>query len=147
MNPERISSDISCRKFDVPIDVEEYKAWKVYKANKPTINGVTTTSKQVAEPSPSSFSEVPAVSDASATSEATPEVAPPSPSGPQYPTSFAHVVELISTGKPIPGIKQIPTTVLEGQSSESTKPKRRKPWEKDDSPATASESTASIIAT
>lgn len=49
-----------------------------------------------------------------------------------YPISFAQIVELISTGQPIPGIKDIPNTVLEGQSSESTKPRRRKPWEKDE---------------
>lgn len=43
--------------------------------------------------------------------------------------TFDHIVELITTGQPIPGIKSIPDTVLEGQSSESTKAKRRKPWE------------------
>lgn len=46
------------------------------------------------------------------------------------PASFAEICELIAEGKPIPGIKDIPDTVLEGQSSESQAEKRRKPWEK-----------------
>lgn len=48
-----------------------------------------------------------------------------------YPTSFAHIVELITTGQPIPGIKEIPSTVLEGQGTQSVKARRKKPWEKD----------------
>ncbi|PYI12130.1 hypothetical protein BO78DRAFT_392806 [Aspergillus sclerotiicarbonarius CBS 121057] len=49
---------------------------------------------------------------------------------PAYPSSFAHIVELITTGQPIPGIQQIPDTVLTGYDTPSEKPKRRKPWEK-----------------
>jgi len=52
---------------------------------------------------------------------------PPAP----YPTSFAHIVELVTTGQPIPGIREIPNTVLAGQSSQTSQSKRRKPWEKD----------------
>ncbi|KAF7593154.1 hypothetical protein BBP40_011867 [Aspergillus hancockii] len=50
---------------------------------------------------------------------------------PAYPSSFAHIVELITTGQPIPGIQQIPDTVLIGHDTPSTKPERRKPWEKE----------------
>ena len=53
---------------------------------------------------------------------------PPAP----YPTSFAQIVELISSGQPVPGIKEIPPTVLEGQGTQATKARRKKPWEKDD---------------
>ncbi len=53
---------------------------------------------------------------------------PPAP----YPTSFSQMVELITTGQPIPGIKEIPDTVLEGRASRATPVKRKKPWEKDD---------------
>lgn len=49
---------------------------------------------------------------------------------PAYPTSFAHIVELITTGQPIPGIQQIPDTVLDGHDITSEKPRRRKPWER-----------------
>lgn len=46
------------------------------------------------------------------------------------PASFAEICELIAEGKPIPGIKDIPDTVLEGQASESQTAQRKKPWEK-----------------
>ena len=52
---------------------------------------------------------------------------PPAP----YPTSFSQIVELITSGEPIPGIKEVPDTVLEGQASQPTTAKRKKPWEKD----------------
>ena len=52
---------------------------------------------------------------------------PPAP----YPTSFSQMVELITTGQPIPGIKEIPDTVLEGRASQATPVRRKKPWEKD----------------
>ncbi|KIV98957.1 uncharacterized protein PV09_09292 [Verruconis gallopava] len=50
-------------------------------------------------------------------------------SGPKL--SYQEIVELIQNGKPIPGIKEVPKTVLIGQGTVSTKPARRKPWEKD----------------
>jgi len=45
------------------------------------------------------------------------------------PASFADIVALIQSGQPIPGIRDIPDTVLTGQGSESTQAPRRKPWE------------------
>ena len=48
-----------------------------------------------------------------------------------YPNSFAQIADLIAKGGPIPGIKEIPDTVLSGKGSESRTAKRRKPWEKD----------------
>ena len=52
---------------------------------------------------------------------------------PPYPTSFAAIVDLITANKPVPGIEQIPNTVLEMGSSKIDKTQRRKkPWEKDD---------------
>ena len=59
------------------------------------------------------------------------EIEPPAP----YPTSFSQIVELITSGDPIPGIKEVPDTVLQGRSSQPTTVERRKPWEKDDSGA------------
>ena len=53
------------------------------------------------------------------------------PSGEELPPalSFQEIKALIEEGKPIPGIKDIPNTVLEGQGSEAQLEKRRKPWE------------------
>ncbi|KAA8916082.1 hypothetical protein TRICI_001733 [Trichomonascus ciferrii] len=47
------------------------------------------------------------------------------------PKSYNDIVELILSGKPIPGIMDIPNTTLgEEASSESKAPERKKPWEK-----------------
>lgn len=48
-----------------------------------------------------------------------------------YSNNYQHVVDLIVSGKPVPGIKHIPDTVLTEQSSKSEAPIRRKPWETD----------------
>lgn len=58
--------------------------------------------------------------------------APTAPDGEAalYPLSFNHIVELITSGQPIPGIKDVPDIVLEGQASQTMKAKRKKPWEK-----------------
>ncbi|KAJ5907998.1 hypothetical protein N7495_000680 [Penicillium taxi] len=55
----------------------------------------------------------------------------PSPD-PSYPSSFVHIAELIATGQPIPGIQEIPDTVLEGHDITSEKPRRQKPWERNE---------------
>ncbi|KAK9386380.1 hypothetical protein V1515DRAFT_605363 [Lipomyces mesembrius] len=48
-----------------------------------------------------------------------------------YPRTFAHIVELITSGKEVPGIKQIPNILLgETASSQPERPQRRKPWAK-----------------
>jgi len=51
--------------------------------------------------------------------------------GAPYPPTFAEIVELITSGKPIPGIKDIPPTLLTSQATKPTASKRRKPWEKE----------------
>ncbi|KAK8200850.1 hypothetical protein M8818_006167 [Zalaria obscura] len=51
------------------------------------------------------------------------------------PATFAQICEMIAEGKPIPGIKDIPDTVLEGQATQSTATPRKKPWERDATPA------------
>lgn len=52
------------------------------------------------------------------------------------PATFAEICEMIAQGKPIPGIKEIPDTVLEGQGTNATATRRKKPWEKDSSAST-----------
>lgn len=49
---------------------------------------------------------------------------------PPYSSNYQELVELIVSGKPVPGIKQIPDTVLTGQSSTASASQRVKPWEK-----------------
>lgn len=62
---------------------------------------------------------------------------PPTPSPPPpatadstpYPLSFAALANLIATGAPIPGIKDIPDKLAEGAPSVSTAQVQKKPWE------------------
>jgi len=44
--------------------------------------------------------------------------------------TFDEIVALIQSGQPIPGIRDIPDTVLTGQGSTTTTLARRKPWER-----------------
>lgn len=58
---------------------------------------------------------------------------PPPPHDPEatapLPMSFAHIVELITTGQPIPGIREVPDKISEEEVSESAKENKKKPWE------------------
>ncbi|KAH7089462.1 hypothetical protein FB567DRAFT_439177 [Paraphoma chrysanthemicola] len=123
------------RKFNINIDFDGYKAYRNARGRPPptppTLNGTQPLLDTAAVPASSGEGEggiMPAPADASE---------PPAP----YPTSFAHIVELITSGQPVPGIKEIPSTVLTGQGTEPAKPRRKKPWEKDDGPAAAQTST------
>lgn len=48
---------------------------------------------------------------------------------------------LITAGKPIPGIREIPPTVLEDQATKPAASKRRKPWEKESEDVNVEEGT------
>jgi hypothetical protein len=111
--PRRLTT---ARKYNTNIDFDGYKAYRDARGRPPPTpptNGATAAGLLPVEPA-----------DASE---------PPAP----YPTSFAHIVELITSGQPVPGIKEIPNTVLEGQGTESVKARRKKPWEKDEAEGTA----------
>ncbi|KAJ5698264.1 hypothetical protein N7462_000269 [Penicillium macrosclerotiorum] len=116
-----------------PIDFTAYKAWLT--ALKPPEASGLDPAGTLSQPSDKAYADETAM--ASSTE------APPL-SEPAYPSSFAHIVELITTGQPIPGIQEIPNTVLTGHDISSEKPRRRKPWEKDDDAApTLQESSGS----
>ncbi|CAI5759324.1 unnamed protein product [Candida verbasci] len=51
-------------------------------------------------------------------------------SDPPYSSNYQNLVESILSGKEIPGIKQIPDTVLTDSASTSNQKERLKPWEK-----------------
>lgn len=123
-------ADPGARKFNVPVDFDAYQSWLLdrpqpYLESSSNINGMSDSAGTAPATSSSSQSALPSATETPSSSEQAP-----------YPTSFAQIVELISTGQPIPGIKEVPSTILEGQSSETTAQTRRKPWEKDE-PATS----------
>jgi hypothetical protein len=103
-----------------PIDFSTYKAW---------LSSQDPVPSQPATSAPNSTTDTNtpiAVEVTTLASSSTSVTAEPS-----YPSSFAHIVELITTGQPIPGIQQIPETVLTGKEAPSAATKRRKPWEKE----------------
>ncbi|KAK5163590.1 uncharacterized protein LTR77_010539 [Saxophila tyrrhenica] len=103
------------RKSGTPVDFDGYKAWIETQRGVASANGTYDT---LFEAQPQAAGES-AGGDASGGMSDAPK-----------PASFAEICALIQEGKPIPGIKEIPDTVLEGQASESQTEKRRKPWEK-----------------
>lgn len=106
------------RKFNINVDFDAYKAYRNARGRPALIpNGAQ------AQATPASTDSTGGILPGAAASPNE----PPAP----YPTSFAHIVELVTTGQPIPGIKEIPNTILEGQGSQATQTKRKKPWEKD----------------
>ena len=115
---------IDHRKKNMRIDFNSYLAWRVLHSSVPLVNVVSSEA-------PATESSPPVERRASVGQqyESVPNYSePPAP----YPTSFEQIVELISTGQPIPGIKDVPDTVLEGQASQTNAVRRKKPWEKED---------------
>jgi len=106
------------RKTNTQVDLASYKAWR---ARQSSVSHEAPLSSSV----PTSTSTPPTPADASsyASSNTT------TPSQPDYPASFDDIIELIKTGKPIPGIKDIPNIVLAGQGTQARQNRRLKPWE------------------
>lgn len=110
-----------------PIDFAAYKSWSLSRSS-----GEPKTTA-VSSPKPDESELSPEANVSGTETSILPE--------PAYPSSFAHIVELITTGQPIPGIEQIPDTVLTGHDTASEKPRRRKPWERDDAELSPGETT------
>ncbi|KAM0711122.1 hypothetical protein Q7P35_001861 [Cladosporium inversicolor] len=105
------------RKSGMKVDFEGYKRWVEDGRGDGQTNGLGSQSVE----------EAPAVQSAESQGASTGSGAM---GDAPKPASFAEICELIAEGKPIPGIKDIPDTVLEGQSTVSQAAKRTKPWEK-----------------
>ncbi|GAD99456.1 TFIIH basal transcription factor complex p47 subunit [Paecilomyces variotii No. 5] len=109
-----------------PLDFSAYRNW----LRSPSALAQSSTGIQ--DQGSKSLEEVPPKTEGVSSSQTGIESKPDGTAGsePAYPSSFAHIVELITTGQPVPGIQEIPDTVLTGQEGPSTREKRRKPWEK-----------------
>ena len=128
------------RKYNVPIDFDAYQEWR--RQNPSSISPPSPALPDSTNRDGSSTSAPPTTSansgqgPSSGIQSSRPEgpfVSSDSEPSAPYPTSFSQIIELITSGQPIPGIKDVPDTTLEGQASQNTTPNRRKPWEKDDS--------------
>lgn len=117
------------RKHELPpIDPSAYRAWlqsRPSDATAPYDGAGQTTHLSSATTS----IEPIAITDASIGSGSATET----DERPPYPTSFAAIVDLITRNVPVPGIEEIPDTVLDhGSSKVDHTPRRKKPWETDD---------------
>lgn len=134
----KVLPELNCpnsSKKNLPINFDAYQAWHSQKPSSPPPNA-TSSNGRASGAIPSSDNTTTLLSSTTHNpSVGTNSSEPPAP----YPTSFSQMVELITTGQPIPGIKQIPDTVLEGRSSQATLVKRKKPWEKDDAGSNSQE--------
>ncbi|CAK7894026.1 hypothetical protein CAAN1_02S02146 [[Candida] anglica] len=101
------------------LNLDDFQQWKIHNGDKYFLNPKIT---EIHEPVP----EVKQVDD----SEAVESGEPP------YSSNYQELVELIVSGKPIPGIKDIPDTVLSESSSKPEEKQRVKPWEKGQSEST-----------
>ncbi|KAI4127862.1 MAG: hypothetical protein LQ347_004425 [Umbilicaria vellea] len=140
-DPERAE-----QKYNVPIDFTPYRTWHTHHSSRSLANGAVTSRSSIATEPPfeSSLPEIPPVDPNSNTTSVltnplsafpndttSSTASPPAPPAAPYPPTFSQIVELITTGQAIPNIKEIPDTLLEGQESQATAAKRKKPWEKD----------------
>ncbi|KAG0202729.1 hypothetical protein BGX28_004863 [Mortierella sp. GBA30] len=105
-------------------DYNEYQAWRAHKlaesASGSSVEGVVRKEDKHDIPSPSDKADnLPSSGSTAVTG-----------SDPSYPKSFQEICELIASGKPIPGIRQIPNSLAEGTPSEAKMAPKPKPWEK-----------------
>lgn len=149
------------RKKKIPIDFDAYKTYLQSKSkphvsstspeqqhpifpldSTPSSSNPTTTTQTLASASASTSSNHPThESDLPPVSSTTSIADPGNSTAPQptqtnnnqapYPPTFAQIIELITSGAPIPGIIDVPDIVRPELASVSKLPKRRKPWEKD----------------
>jgi len=112
------------RKFKTDVDYPKYRNWKLFQNALAT--GQSTSSEEYLGSLTPSTNDI-RVLGANPYDETCHE-----PSAP-YPQNFAEVAEMITTGRGhlLPGVKEIPPTILADKITPPTKELRKKPWEKD----------------
>lgn len=111
-------------KYNTNIDFDAYKAYRTARGRPPPAQPTASGTQPP--------TDLPLSTDSSeAAGGILPAPANSSEPAAPYPTTFAHIVDLITSGKPVPGIKEIPPTILTGQGTEPAKARRKKPWEKE----------------
>lgn len=116
-----------------PIDPADYECWLLSQQQAAATHAQTQPPAEdhathiAAQP----LGQAPSIPPATFTSPSSP---PPDPSpGPPYPASFESIVDLITRNQPIPGIEEIPDTILDASlSAPNQTARRKKPWETDD---------------
>lgn len=143
LSPSDLSSTISqaqcfyfARRYDLPpIDSSDYQRW-LYSQNEQIACSAAQTQEQSRGEDPNSQEQQHPQSHIAA--QLLSQSAPTSPilsslPPPSYPASFESIVDLITRNQPIPGIEEIPDTILDASlSAPNQTARRRKPWETDD---------------
>ncbi|OJD11498.1 hypothetical protein AJ78_07743 [Emergomyces pasteurianus Ep9510] len=97
------------------------QGYKTYLQHLKNSNHITTTT--------AAADDAPTVTTTTTTLSSSSYTTTTAPQEPSYPTPFAHIVDLITNNQPIPGIQDIPDTLLTGKDKPSVAARRRKPWE------------------
>jgi hypothetical protein len=115
----------------VPIDFDSYKKWKTNLQQPSSSSPSSSPSSLLPLPLPTTTTtteeqqqQLPAAAIQSSRIESSTTAGE---GGASF--SYAQIVDMIQSGKEIPGIMDVPDTVLDGQATVSTRAKRRKPWE------------------
>ncbi|KAF9097555.1 hypothetical protein BGX23_008458 [Mortierella sp. AD031] len=124
-------------RFVQNFDYNQYQAWRALKSAMATEDDQDTQKTESTEETATGESQ----SSSTTATAATPAA------DPSYPKSFQEICELIASGKPIPGIRQIPNNLAEGTPSEAKLAPKLKPWEKKKTPATQETSADSTTTT
>jgi hypothetical protein len=150
LSPNELSSTIfqaQCfyfaRRYDLPpIDPADYQRWLSADQDQGNTVSVTDTHEQPfqaedsAAPQPQSHIAAQPLGQPAPSSTISPSSQPPPldpPAGPPYPASFESIVDLITRNQPIPGIEEIPDTILDASlSAPNQTARRKKPWETDE---------------
>lgn len=126
-------SEYRKKNINPPLDFKDYRRWLKEQHETDTELGLKAAKKSVEDKNEPSTSTTATTTTTTTTLEAEskpePKPKPAKEAEPAYPSSFAHIVELITNNQPIPGIEEIPDTVLSGHDEPSKAAKRRKPWE------------------
>ncbi|KAK6464238.1 hypothetical protein DFJ63DRAFT_333816 [Scheffersomyces coipomensis] len=121
---EQAKSFYYCSHTGNILNIDDYTQWKLHNGDKYDKNKKITEIEEDVKPS-----EEPEATTDNASSD------------PPYSSNYQELVELIVSGKPVPGIKHIPDTVLSDQSSTSKASQRVKPWEKNNTSTTTTSET------
>jgi hypothetical protein len=112
-----------CSRRITPIDPPAFEQWRAHKMRINSTASASEDNQNPIDPSRPWFMQAAAhhITETTASDENIESKGP----------SFDEIVELISTGKPVPGIRQIPEKLsLEAPSTSSSPAPPKKPWEK-----------------
>lgn len=122
-------SEYRKKNINPPLDFKDYQRWLKEQHETDTELGLKAAERSVEDKNEPSTSTTSTTTTTTTILEAESNPKPAKQAEPAYPSSFAHIVELITNNQPIPGIEEIPDTVLSGHDEPSKAAKRRKPWE------------------